>query len=93
MGQKTIQSEIRKLQKRLKAIQSQRLKNLGKNIKKRRKELSISQDELAIFANISRTQITNAEAGRSSLSMNSLLFICDALETTPNDLLGYRKED
>lgn len=59
----------------------------GKQVHRIRKELKISQDELAKFMGYSRTSIVNIEAGRQSPPIEGLWKLCSALLCTPNDLL------
>ena len=84
-----IQLEVKKLKARLNEIHKARLGEMGKNILNRRKELSMTQQEVAYFSNITRTQICNIELGKSKISLDTLLNLCDTLETTPNELLGF----
>lgn len=63
------------------------LKQIGRNIKNRRKELKLTQAELAEKAQISVVHVSHIENGSVCMSLDSLLAICQALDTTPNDIL------
>ena len=55
-------------------------KNLGKNIKKRRKELGLTQQELADKLNISLNFMGKIEVAFSKPSLDTLIEIADKLE-------------
>lgn len=63
------------------------LKQIGRNVKSRRKELKLTQAELAEKAQISVVHVSHIENGSVSMSLDSLFAICQALDTTPNDIL------
>ena len=62
-------------------------KIIGNNIKRRRKELKMTQAQLAERAQVSDVHISHIETAKVAMSLESLLAICEALETTPNDIL------
>ena len=57
----------------------------GRKIQKRRKEMGITQEELADKLNLSRTHMGHIEQGRKSPSMEVLNKIAKALKTSPKD--------
>lgn len=57
----------------------------GRKIQKRRKEMGITQEELADRLNLSRTHMGHIEQGRKSPSMEVLNKIAKALKTSPKD--------
>lgn len=61
-------------------------KQMGERIKKRRKQLYLTQDKLAEQAGVTIQTISSAEHGTKGLRPESLLKICSVLEITPNDL-------
>lgn len=63
------------------------LKQIGKNIKAHRKEQKMTQAELAELAQISVIHVSHIENGTVAMSLDTLLSICRALNTTPNDIL------
>ena len=65
----------------------------GTMIKREREKKGMNQRELADLAGISRTQIANIERGGSSTTLTNFIRICAILGRTPNEMLGYEKED
>ena len=63
------------------------LRRIGKNIQTRRKELKMTQAELAEKANLSNIHISHIETGSVNMSLETLLTLCHELKVTPNDLL------
>ena len=63
------------------------LKQVGKNVKARRKERHLTQAQLAELAEVSVNHISHIENGTVAMSLESLLSICRALNVTPNDIL------
>lgn len=62
---------------------------LSRQVLKRRKELNLSQEELAYRAEVSRNYISLIERGEASnVSINVLNQLAAALETTPGGLTG-----
>ena len=63
---------------------------LYKNIKNRRMELDMSQQELADkIGYTSRTSIAKIEAGEIDLPQSKIVLFANALETTPEALMGW----
>lgn len=62
---------------------------LGENIKKLRKKLHMTQNELAEKAGISRVTIGFYERGDQEPPASRLIQICNALNVTPNELLDF----
>lgn len=63
---------------------------LYKNIKSKRKELGLSQEELAKLTGYTdRTSISKVEAGKVNLSQTKIEEFARALRTTPGDLMGW----
>lgn len=59
-------------------------------IKKKREELNISQDELAIKLGYkSRSSINKIEMGKSDIPQSKIKAFADALNTTPSYLMGW----
>lgn len=64
--------------------------NIGERIKERRKELSISVDDLAARINKNRATIYRYEKGEiENLPLDILEPLAEALETTPEHLMGW----
>ena len=65
---------------------------LGKRIAKRRKVLNLTQDDVAEATELSNNFISNIENNHSIPSVETLMKICKALNTTPDYfLLGVYK--
>lgn len=62
-------------------------KNLGKNIKKRRKELGLTQQELADKLNISLNFMGKIEVAFSKPSLDTLIEIADKLDISVSELV------
>lgn len=63
------------------------LQQIGKNIRSIRKKLHLTQTQLAERAHISVIHVSHIENGTVAMSLSTLLSICRALNTTPNDIL------
>lgn len=71
-----------------------RLKTIGERIKLRREELGLSQDELARKLGYkSRSSINKIEIGCQNLIQSKIKAIADALETTPDYIMGWEELD
>lgn len=68
--------------------------DLYKNIKAKREELGLSQEELAIKTGYtSRSSIAKIEKGLVDLPHTKIALFAEALETTPSDLMGWNDEN
>ena len=54
---------------------------IGQTIRKHRRNLNLSQEELAFKANLDRTYISKLEQGQMNTTIKSLTKIANALET------------
>jgi transcriptional regulator with XRE-family HTH domain len=63
-------------------------KVLGENIRLRRRELQISQVELAESCQVTQAFISQLEAGKTSVTLDTLAPIAEALRMAPSVLLG-----
>ena len=64
---------------------------LSTNIKRLRKEQGISQEKLALKANIDRSYMSELERQLANPSIEALLKISNALEVAPSELLKTGK--
>lgn len=64
--------------------------NMGKRIVTRRKQLGLSQEELAELADVSPQMISTAERGSKSILSENLLKLSNALGVTADYLLTGR---
>lgn len=70
------------------------LLQIGKRILDRRKQLRMTQDELAEKADITAQTVSSAELGKKALRPENIIKICSALEvSTDYLLLGKVTED
>lgn len=63
------------------------LNAMGTRMKRRRKELKMSQAELAEKINVSNNHISSIETGKQIPSLTTFVKICEQLDTTPDFLL------
>ena len=61
-------------------------RKIGSRIAQRRKELHLTQAQLAEIVDLSKNHISNVESG-GSYSLETLITICDALKITPDYVL------
>lgn len=70
------------------------MSKLGENIRKRREELGLSQDGLAIKMGYkSRSSINKIEKGENDIPQSKILAFAKALHTTPSCLMGWGDEE
>ena len=67
-------------------------KYLGRNIKFRRKELGLTQQQLADKINISLNFMGKIEVAFSKPSLDTLIDLAIALDTTVSELTDFNKE-
>ena len=60
---------------------------VGRRIASRRKELSLRQHQLCEMLAVNYKYVSNLETGRSAPSLETIMRLCDALDTTPDYLL------
>jgi len=66
---------------------------LYRNIKNRRTELGMTQDELARLVGYSdRTSIAKIESGKVDLQQSKIALFAKALRTTQSELMGWEDE-
>lgn len=69
----------------------EKLKSLGKRIKKMRSAMSLSQEKLADLAGVHRTYVGMIERGEKNVTVLSAFKIASALGVTVSDLFeGYK---
>ena len=61
---------------------------VGKNIKRIRNSVNITQDQLAELVGMSRPSLVNIECGRQSLNAQQLIAFSRVLEVSADVLLG-----
>ena len=63
------------------------LARIGQNISSIRDAKNISQQDLAAACNFEKSNMSRIEAGRTNLTIGTLLKICDALEVKLADVV------
>lgn len=66
------------------------MESLGKRIADRRKQLNLSQEEVAFRIGSTQNQISRYERGLNEPTAKVIVRFAEALETTPNELLGIQ---
>ena len=64
---------------------------IGLKIKDRRKELGMTQPELAEKTGISQGSISRVKSGKLNPSFMAIIRICSALQMTTDELTGEKK--
>lgn len=64
---------------------------VGQRIRQLRKELELSQEALALKAEVDRTYVTDVEAGRRNVSLEILERLIKALNTSVSDFFSTRE--
>jgi transcriptional regulator with XRE-family HTH domain len=62
-------------------------KQVGENIRAKRKDCGISQDGLAKAVGLKRPSMSNIEKGRQNILLHTFCDIADTLNSTANELL------
>lgn len=60
---------------------------IAEKIKKIRVNSNLSQEKLALKADLDRTYVQSIEAGRRNISVNVLVRVCKALDYNASDIL------
>jgi transcriptional regulator with XRE-family HTH domain len=60
---------------------------VGQNIRKIREGKNISQQELAALCNFEKSNMSRIEAGRTNLTLKTLLTICKVLSVSVKELV------
>lgn len=69
------------------------LKNIGNEIISLRKSKGLSQEKLALNANIDRRYMSDIENGRRNISVEMLSKIAKALNTTGSEILKVAEKE
>jgi len=64
------------------------LVRIGMNIRRIREEKNISQQNLAAACNFEKSNMSRIEAGRTNLTVGTLLKICEALQVKLVDVVN-----
>ena len=66
--------------------------SVGKRIKNRRKEMQMSQDDLASKIRITQATLSIYENGKGLPAADTIIQLATALDVSPNWLLGYDED-
>lgn len=66
---------------------------LGKKIKELRIKNNLSQEQLAKIISVGRNSISRYENSKRYPSSDTIIAICKALNTDPNELLEYERSN
>ena len=69
------------------------LKEIGARIKKRRKELHITQEQLAEKMDVSIQMISNLEQGKKAIRPENLINLCASLKISSDSILLGKRSD
>jgi len=69
------------------------ISRFGGSLKRARKNAGLTQEQLAVEADISPITLSKLENGRSVPTLQAFVRLAQALSTTPNDLLTWDKLD
>ncbi len=67
------------------------MSRLAKNLKKRAKELDLTDAEVARRTGLPVRRYGHYATGYREPNLDTLLVICEALDTSPNELLGWKE--
>lgn len=67
------------------------ISGFGENLRRARKSSGLSQEQLAVKADISPVTLSKLENGRSVPTLQAFVRLAQALSTTPNDLLAWHE--
>jgi len=64
----------------------------GRNLRRLRLAVEISQEELGFRANLDRTYVSSVERGHRNISIDNIFRLASALECDPRELLAPEHE-
>jgi len=67
------------------------LKEIGKRIQSRRKQLGYTQEQLADMMNVSIQMVSNLERGNKAIRIDNLINLCQILDISADYLLTGRE--
>ena len=72
-------------------MKTEDLKKIGVRIVERRKELKLTQEQIAERMNVSIQMISNIERGNKAIKIDNLLKLCDILKTSTDYILTGKR--
>lgn len=80
-----------------KQVASKAMYEVSENIRNRRKEIGMTQVQLAFAAQLGENTIQRIESGQTQANIETLFRLAKALDVTPNDLapkrFGFKSDD
>jgi transcriptional regulator with XRE-family HTH domain len=64
------------------------LRSFGDSLREERKRLGISQEQLALLADVNRTYVGGVERGEENISLLTMYKLSSVLKVKPSSLLG-----
>lgn len=64
---------------------------VGENLKQARKAKGLTQKEVAAMLGKYQPDYSEYETGKIELDYEKIVFLCEKLDTTPNDLFGWKQ--
>lgn len=93
MTRKAITELRRQLAEAEKSADEHLLTTFGQRLKEVRKgNLGMTQEDAAASLGVSRTQLTNMEAGKSGTTLRGLVDLCELYQCSADWLLGLEKD-
>lgn len=74
-------------------MKTEDLKEIGIRIVERRKELKLTQEQVAERMNVSIQMISNIERGNKAIKIDNLLKLCNILKTSADYILTGKRTD
>jgi len=68
-------------------------RRFGRNVRRSRMNLGLSQEELALACGLDRTYVGSVERGERNISLINIAKLAEALRITPSDLLNFSNLD
>ncbi len=72
-------------------MKTEELKNIGVRIVERRKELKLTQEQIAERMNVSVQMISNIERENKAIRIDNLIKLCDILKTSTDYILTGKR--
>ena len=72
-----------------KVVNKEYLQKFANNLKKLRKEKGLTQDDLAVSEQISRSMISLIEIAKTDLTVSKVKIIADTLKVHPKELFDF----
>jgi len=68
-------------------LTDEQLERLGQSLRSYREAQNLTQTQVAVWAGLNRTSISDFETGASCMSIHSLVRVADAIGADPSDII------